>query len=220
MSDFAELLQELQGEQEAMAKALPADDGDGDEKIAAAAAEGGSQGVGEPDGDEEKDPKVGDADGDEKPMAKSFKVTLEDGTEAEAVDAGALVKSLQDQVGALSGQLSKTEESLAKSLGTTLELVKGQQTLIKSLTDRVNKLSSTGAGRKSTVVVHEKPAGEPAGALAKSQAAAASPAEFLLKSNAAFEAGKLTGLELTTIDVSLRGGQAIPTELIQKVIGA
>ncbi len=222
MSIFAELLHELQSQQEeALAKALPADDGDGDEKIADAAAEGGSQD--EPDGDEGKSPKEGDGDGDEgkKPFAKSFAVTLADGTEAEAVDAGELIKSLQDDVAAIKAESKGQVEDLTKALGQTLELVKGQASLIKSLNDRVGKLSSEGRGRKTAVSVHEKPVDANSGSLAKSHASEdASPENFMAKSNAAFDAGKLTGLELSTIDVALRNGQALPPELIRKVVGA
>ena len=94
MSKFDELL----GELETLAKAQPAEEGD--EKIVAAAAEGGGQGSGEPDGDEGAGDGMGDGDGDEgkPPMAKSFRVKLEDGTEVDAQDGTELVKALQDRI--------------------------------------------------------------------------------------------------------------------------
>ena len=96
MSQFNELLAEL----ETLAKAQPAD---GDQKIAAAAAEGGAGAPDDEDDEGEADPAAGNGepDGDEgKPMAKSFRVTMPDGTEQEAVDGTALVKSLGDRLDA------------------------------------------------------------------------------------------------------------------------
>lgn len=217
MSKFQELLTELEGEHAALAKSFPADDGEGEKKIAAAAADGGSQGDGDPDDDADKvDGDAGEA-GDE-PMTKSFKVTLADGSETDAVDATDLLKSLQEQVGSLTKQAAEVEP-LAKALEQTLGLVKGQAGLIKSLTERVEKLSGEGRGRKAVVSVHEKPASETT--LAKSeQGQGFSYADFLLKANAAFDAGKITGQELTSIDVYKRQGLAPRPELIEKVARA
>ena len=215
-SPYEDLLAELSAEQEALAKALPAEDGDGDEKIAAAAAEGGSQGAGEGEGEEGEKPE---GEGDEPAMAKSFKVTLADGSEAEAVDATELVKSLQEQVGALSGRVDQ-HDGLAKALGQTLELVKGQAGLIKSMQAQIAKLGGEGRGRKTLVTVHEKPAGEPATTMAKSNPDQPTAEQFMVKANAAFDAHKLTGLELTSIDVSLREGRSLNPELIKKVMDA
>lgn len=214
MSKFQELVGELEGEVNALAKALPADDGDGDEKIAAAAAEGGSQGGHvEPDGDEPKK----EGEGDDAPMAKSFEVTLADGSKASALDATDLIKSMQTEIQGLGAKLAE-QDTLAKSMESLVGLVKTQNTMIKSLSDRVQSLAGEGRGRKSIVTIQEKPA---AGTeLAKSEPTGVKPEEFMAKAMAAYDGGKLTGVQLTAIDVSLRNGAPIDPALIRTVIGA
>lgn len=216
MSAYAELLKELQGEHDALAKALPAE-GDGDDKIAAAAAEGGD-GKGEPDGDEGK-AGVSDGDADDKgkePMAKSMTVKLEDGSEAEAIDATDLIKSLSDEVKGLGGKLTETEGTLAKALSDTLELVKGQTQLIKSLTERVTALGSKGAGRKAVLTVHEP--------LAKSQTAQAEPEgvkpqELLVKALGAQKEGRLMAHQVSAIETYVNTGRPVPEHLVKAALG-
>lgn len=211
---FDNLLKELDvltAGSEALAKALPTDSED-DKKIQAAAEDGDGKG----DGDADDKGGAADGDADDKPMAKSFKVKLEDGTEVEAEDGTVLVKALGER-------LDATEGMLAKALGGAVALIKSQSAviekqgdLLKSLTEKVNKLSSEGRGRKTTVVLTEKQTDT---SLAKSHQDGITPQEFLLKANSAFDAKKLTGLELTTIDVSLRSGQPLDPTLISKVMG-
>lgn len=92
-----------------------------------------------------------------------------------------------------------------------------QGELIKSLTAKVEQVSTQGRGRKSLVSVAEKP---DAGTLTKSEQPGLSPDEFFAKANAAFDAGKITGKELTTIDVCRRGNYSIDPALISKVLSA
>jgi hypothetical protein len=135
MSKFDELL----GELETLAKAQPAEDGD--DKIVAAAAEGGGQVEGE-----EKDDGGEGAD----PMAKSFEVTLADGTKVQAQDGTALVKALQDR-------LETTETTMAKALETAIGLIKSQGEQLVALKGKVASLSSEGKGRKAVLTVTPKP---------------------------------------------------------------
>lgn len=198
MSQFNELLAQLtavQEEQSTLAKALPAEGGEDDKTIQAAAAEGAK---GNPEDDE---PEL-DADGKPvaKPMAKSMTV---DGEQVDIVDAGELIKSLQD----LTVRTTETESVLAKGLTAVLGMVKGQTDLIKSMQSDIATLRGQGSGRKTVLTVMEKPVvGDP---LAKSQAAsepAVTRDSIMAKANTAFDARKITGLELTSIDVSLRQG--------------
>lgn len=217
MNKFDELVAEItamQGSTDALAKALPADDGEGDEKIVAAAgAEGGEgQGASEP-ADEKKD---GEGEGDA-PMTKSFKVTLADGSEAEAVDATELVKSLQAEVGALTGKLTANETTVAKALEMTLGVVKSQGLLLKAQGERLDKLAGEGRGRKSAVVIHDKPAAGTEAAPAEKPGM--KPEEFMAKAMTAYEGGKITGVQVGAIDVCLRTGQPIDPSLIQKIVG-
>ena len=209
MSQFDELLAQLNAEQEeqsTLAKALPAEDGEDDEAIQAASAEGDT------DADDENPEDHEEPDGDEgkgKPMAKSMTV---DGEEFEVVDADQLIKSLHD----LTERVGTNETVLAKALESTLGTIKAQGEMIKSLNARVEKLAGQGRGRKTVLAVHEKPAvDEP---LTKSQPQGLTSGELMAKATAAFSAGKLSGLELTTIDVSLRTNQQIDQGLLAKAL--
>lgn len=210
MSQFDKLMQELNGlqaDQELMTKALPADDGEDEEKIQAAAAEGGSDHQ-EPDGDEDGEGE-GDGDADNKPMAKSFKFTLEDGTEVEAEDGTELVKSLQARV-------ETTEQTMAKALEQTLNLVKGQSELIKSMQDQIKKLSGEGRGRKTVVSVVEKPV---VGTMVKSmQPEGVSPDEFFAKALTAQREGRISGSDIALAETMLNRGQQIPPAILQRVM--
>lgn len=211
MSQFEKLLGEiasLGAEQEAMTKALPADDGKDEEKIQAAAAEGGS------DGDADDNGGAGDGDADDmgadgKPMAKSFKLTLEDGTEIEAQDGAEMVKALSDR-------LEASEATMAKALGSAVDLIKGQAAMIKSLSEKVTKLSGEGRGRKTVVSVVEKP--EPgASTMAKSEPAGMSHDQFFAKALKAQQEGRLSGTDIAVAEACLNRGQEIPASIIQRV---
>ncbi len=215
MSQFQKLMEELntlQSDQEAMTKALPADDGKDEDKIQAAAAEGGSD-HSEPDGDEGMGGE-GDGDGDEgKPMAKSFKFTLEDGTEVEAEDGTELVKSLITR-------MDTNESTMAKALETTVGLIKAQGDMIKSLTDQVKKLSGEGRGRKAVVSVVEKPgATAHTDTMAKShQPEGMNADEFFAKALTAQKEGRISGTEIALAETMLNRGQAIPPSIVQRVM--
>lgn len=199
---FAALL----GELDTMTKALPAAEVADDKKIEAAAGA---------DGDDK--PKL-DADGKPivaaEPMTKSLQVTLADGTVIEAEDGTELVKSLFARV-------DSNEDMVVKALGGTLNLVKAQAdqlkettALVKSLQADVARLGNQGAGRKTLVNVHEQVT-----QLAKAHAPQGpTPQEFMAKAHSAFEAKKITGIELTTCDVAVRTQQQIEPGLIAKVL--
>lgn len=204
---FDNLLNELTAltaDSEALAKALPTD-GEDDAKIQTAA------------GDEVKG-KNGegkcDTEDDEPPMAKSFKVKLEDGTEVEATDGAELIKSLTARLDASEGEMAKAFGGAVALIKSQSAVLKQQGELLKSLSEQVKKLGGEGRGRKAVVTVSEKQT-EP---LAKSESGMTAQ-QFLLKANSAFDGGKLSGMELTTIDVALRSGQPVDPALIQKVVG-
>lgn len=201
---FEQLLSSLNtelDEQTQLAKSLPAKDGEDDEAIQAAAAEG--------DDADDKNPEDNEPDEGDKPIAKSV-TAMVDGEEVEAIDATDLLKSLQDRV-------DEHDDVLAKALTTTLATVKAQGEMIKSLNAEMKKLAGKGAGRKTVLTVVEKPAaGEQD--MTKSQQDGMTTGEFMAKANAAFAAGKLTGIELTTADVAIRQGAQIPAGIIAKAL--
>jgi hypothetical protein len=166
------------------------------------------------EGEEDDDKNKVAAEGDES-MAKSFQVTLADGSVVEAQDGTELVKSLFERV-------DNQESMMVQALGGTLDLVKSmgaqltaQSELIKSLQDTVGRLSNQGAGRKTLVNVHEQVT-----TMTKSLQQPQGPTkeEIMAKSNAAFAAGKISGHELTTIDVAMRAGVPIDQALAAKVM--
>ena len=202
MSQFDELLAQLnavQEEQSTLAKAMPEADGE-DDKAIQTAAEDGAEDNGNPE----------DEDNGEEPMTKSIMI---DGEAHDVVDAEVLIKSIHDQ----GERLGQAEEVLAKGLTAALGMIKGQGELIKSMQGQIAKLSKQGTGRKTVLSVHEKPvvSGEP---LAKSQQEGLTPAELMAKANAAYDAKKISGQELTAIDVALRQGIAPETGLLAKCL--
>lgn len=210
MSDFEKLmgeLSQLSTEQGELAKALPADDGKDEAKIQAAAEEGGL-------GDGDADDKGGSPDGDADdkggaPMAKSFKLTLDDGTELEAQDGTELVKALSDR-------LDENDAKMTKALGSAVALIKGQGEMIKSLVDQVKKLSGEGRGRKTVVSVVEKPEST----MAKShQPEGLSPDQFFAKALAAQREGRISGTDIAVAETYLNRGQEIPAAIVQRVMG-
>ena len=209
MSAFEKLMGELSqlgADQETMAKALPADDGKDEEKIQAAAEDGGLG-----DGDADDNGGAPDGDEDDKPMAKSFKFQLEDGTEVEAQDGTELVKSLQDRIEA-------NEGNMFKALGTAVDLIKGQGEMIKSLSERVSKLSGEGRGRKTVVSVVEKPAGT-AETMAKSmQPEGMSDEAFFAKALVAQREGRITGTDIAFAEALRNKGQPLPPALVARVV--
>lgn len=207
---YEALLEELETLQKSM------DQGDSDdEKIAAAAAAGDEDEDDEhdePDGDEGMGGE-GDGDGDEGPMAKSFSFQLDTGEVVEAVDGTELVKSLQNEVALLKSERETAASQSEKVFQAVLGQLKSQGQLIKSLSAQVEKLSSEGRGRKSIAA--------PNAAMAKSMGADAgglTPDRLLAKANAAFDAGRISGKELTVIDVSLRHGAALDDGLMARVL--
>lgn len=200
MSDFEKLLGELaqvEQEQELLSKSMSADagDDDGDNKIESAASEDDS------DSD--------DSDTEEAPMKKSLSV---DGEDVELVDASELIKSLSN----LETRVGEHESLLAKALSSTLNTVKTQGEMIKSLTDKVEAMSNLGRGRKTVLSIVEKP--NPSSAMAKShQQAAPSGEELMAKCLAAHKDGKITAIDVGRAEISLQSGANVPADIINKL---
>lgn len=193
--------QALLGELDTLNKAIPAAEVADDKKIQTAAADG--------DADDKK------KEGDDKPMTKSLQVTLADGTILEAEDGTELVKSLFARV-------DSNEDMIVKALGGTLNLIKAHSDqlkatneLVKSLQADVAKLANQPAGRKTLVNVHEQVT---AMTKANPEPAVQTVADFMVKANSAFTAGKITGIELTSADVAIRNGFAPDESVVAKVL--
>lgn len=222
MSAFEKLLGELsaaQTETEDLAKSLTANgEGEGAGEAGAGAAgggEGGEGGAGAAGGEAGAGAGEGGAGGEG--LAKSFKVKTADGQELDAIDGTEMLKALEQRV-------ATGEESLGKALGGLINLVKGQGALIKSLSEQVKALGAQGRGRKTILSITEKaPLAKSHGAGGEGGAGAGegpTVEEFLMKSEAAWKSGALTGKEFNTIDVACRMGAEIEPGLIKKVMAA
>ena len=197
-SSFDELLKSL-GEvvdsADNLVKALPEADGD-DAAVVAAAQDAGvntdAAAAGDGDEDEDEDENV---DGED------------------LVDATDLLKSLM-------ARQDTTEGALAKALHGLTGAMSKQNDLIKSLQSEVATLRNQGRGRKTMLNVADR---QPIGELAKSAAAEdgkITPADLLAKSQAAFAAGKISGVEANTVDVCLRNSWPIDASILTKVAQA
>lgn len=212
---FSALLEDL----ELLTKSAPADGGDGDDAAIADAAEDGAEAGEEADageGGEAPDAGAGEEEG----FGKSFTFKTDDGEEVDAVDATDLLKSLVEQVGSLTGRLNESEGDMVKALGTAVDLIKSQGQAITTLQGQVKELASAGRGRRTVVSITEKLDQQQ---LAKSQPAAQpeglSRDQFLSKASAAFDEGKITGLELTMAETALNKSMTVDPKIVGKVLG-
>ena len=187
---FAELLKSLDDMDEKADKLAAPDD-----KVVKLAAEEGEEG-------EEDD----DGEGEGTPFGKSL------GTNAagdDLVDATDLVKSLMDR-------LETTDDTLAKAMGSIVGVIGKQTNLIKSLQADMKVLANQGRGRKAMLSVLDKP--DLAQTLVKSEDASAfTPADLMLKCNAAYAAGQITGVQLSKVDVCLRNSWPVDADVLIKV---
>lgn len=227
MSQFDKLLADLgsaQAETDVLAKSLQAG---GDAGSGAGGGEGGEGGKGEGAGAGEGGEGAGGegggeggegGEGGQTTIVKSFKVTLPDGREVDAEDGTEMVKALMSR-------LDTNDDVLSKAFGQTLAIIGAQGKMIKALGEQVKALSGQGRGRKTMIAIHEKN-GAATDVLAKGGQGGGSgddgitADQFMLKANHAFDQKKLSGVELTTIDVCLRSGETVPAPLISKVLSA
>ena len=218
-SNFATLLDEMAQQEQIMAKAMKGDDDD--DKDIAALADNDADDDGVPDAkddetfdddapEEEAPPKKGKG----KPLTKSVNITLADGSEVEAFDGTVLVKSMQAEVAALqqgSNEVMGTAVNLLKSFGAAL---REQRQEITALKKSLHTLSASGTGRRSATQVTITDRGaEPTGAPNPEDI----KASVMAKAINAFDAHKINGLELTTIEVALRKGQIPDQSILAKI---
>ena len=157
-----------------LAKSLSAPASGDDKKIAAAAADGEAAGGAKgPEDDDDGDDEANEGDDEEgtkaraRPMVKSFKLQLEDGSEMEAFDGTEMVKALTERIDAdnekflksfgsaleLVTQLTKALTETRGDLASTKEDVKSQKETIETLQKSLKSLGAQGRGRMSTVSV-------------------------------------------------------------------
>jgi hypothetical protein len=229
-----------------LAKAQPATETtvEGSKKIQAAAADPENN-----DDQTNADNNGGDAlaadgidpSGKGKPLNKSFLLTMADGSEMEAFDGTEMLKSLTARLEASEGELAAeiqrgqvTEDKVLKSLQAAVGLIaaqtetlKTQETMIKSLNERVGVLSGMGRGVRSVRAATELSGVQLNTSLNTSlnksltggQGDAMSNQQILAKSLGAMKAGRITGLDATRIETSINLGIPLSAELLSAISG-
>jgi hypothetical protein len=211
MSEFSELLDELnalESSGESLRKSLSGDD---DDRIKNLDKHG--------EDDDEDDYDYDDDDGDDdEVLGKSFGVTLEDGSEVEAYDGTALLKSMAAKLDVH----DRNSQQVAEAMGAISSLIKSQQDSMGALTKRVvtltkalNTMANKGAGRRSTINVHEKLSALDGSAVNESLDAGS----LMTKANSAFDQGKITGSDLNTLSVQVRRGEQPDARIVGIVTG-
>ncbi len=207
-SEFEKLAAEL----ELLAKAQPATQED---KVLAAAKEAGvdTDQVGEKPEDEDDEEPLDDLEdeGDEV-LGKSYSATDAAGQTVKAYDATELIKSMYERIAGVESTLQADNANLSKSLNAMVDMFKSQDDQIESLKKTIVNLSKQGAGRRAMLTVNEKPEAS----MVKS-APAMNTETFMMKANAAFNSGRISGKDLTVCDVSLRHGEAIDAGLLNRI---
>lgn len=204
-NDFEALLAELAPLHKAMTT-------DGDAKIEAAAKEAGADTTAA----EVVPPADTTDEGEGEGLGKSFAVTLEDGTVQDAFDATDLVKSLNTRLDAAETaaeqhgtDLTTAREDLAKSLTisrTLFEMVKSQDTLIKSLQTDMARIGGQGKGRVAAVTIAER---NPAPAVVQKP----NGEQLMAKAMTLVGAGGLSSSDIATVEMSLQRGMPLPAHI-------
>ncbi|MBN3839290.1 hypothetical protein G3N61_07780 [Burkholderia sp. Ac-20349] len=123
-----------------------------------------------------------------------------------------------EQVGALRGNvdgLNTEREEMTKALTTACEVIEKQDSLLKSLSQKVDALSKQGRGRSSVLTVTEKPA---ATQLTKSEPAGVTGEDFMAKAMQAFDAGKIVGRDVAIAEHAIAAGKEVPADIRTKVL--
>ena len=219
-----ETLQNLDAEQgEVLAKSVqPAQD---DKKIQAAAAASGAnngdgngagpgEGEGEGEDDADKKKKEGEGEGEgESTLTKS----LTGANGEELIDATEVLESLQKSMAENNEMLGTAFPTMIGMMKRMGETIAAQGEMIKSLQAGQG---SAPAGRKSQVVLLAKSAAGTQAAAAEEQDPQLTADDLMIKSNAAYSAGKISGVELGMIDLALRSRQLPDQDLLARVMGA
>jgi hypothetical protein len=192
------------------------DDPKDDERIAAAADEGGAgdeagEGLRDrEDEDEEEDEEEDDV------LGKSLRFTLKGGEEVEAFDGTQVVKSLMTRVERQEDSLSKSLDRMGGLLKKAVDTVGRQEKMLKSMGERLDKVSNEGRGRRTVVSIHDKPSTNGEGDAGNTT----SPDEFLAKSIRLEEAGKVPAGMSARAEAYINSGVAPPEEVVRAVAEA
>lgn len=167
------------------------------------------------------------------PMAKSFSLETKDGKQIEVIDASDLIKSLGDRLDGSVEQILATLQGAAdviKGQGTMLKSMSDklaatetalaeQATLVKSLQTNVTELGNAPAGRRAVLTVAERQSGTATDIMAKSGLPEGiSPDAFFTKAFAKQAEGKITGIDISLAESCLNRGGPIPESIVNRVM--
>ena len=232
-TQWDELLEELNAQQETLNKSLNADQ-EGAEKDDQENEDldGDGNGEGSDGNEDDEDAQIaalanGDADDDgvnddedeDELLGKSLSVTTDDGKQMEAYDATELVKSLMagqkeigQQVRVISGQTGMLIKALAETVKAKDEEVKALRGDVSMLQKAVINLAGKGRGRRTLLTIHDR-------ADASQDGQQPTSGELLQKANSAAEAGRISWREYAGVETSLRMQQPIDESLLAKIAG-
>lgn len=224
---FKNLLETLQtldaSQKETLAKSIPA--AQDDKNIQAAAGEspannGEGAGAGSGENTEENKDENGEnkGQGENADLTKSLPA-VEGANGEQMIDATEVLETLQKSVNSTNEALNTGFPLMMQMMERMGNTIAAQGELIKSLQQNQINAGAQGAGRKSQVVVMAK-------SMAGTQATTEQPedtqitgADLMIKSNVAYNEGKITGVQLNMIDCALRNGYQPDPAILAKVLG-
>ena len=224
---FKNLLETLQtldaSQKETLAKSIPA--AQDDKNIQAAAGEspannGEGAGAGSGENTEENKDENGEnkGQGENADLTKSLPA-VEGANGEQMIDATEVLETLQKSVNSTNEALNTGFPLMMQMMERMGNTIAAQSELIKSLQQNQINAGAQGAGRKSQVVVMAK-------SMAGTQATTEQPedtqitgADLMIKSNVAYNEGKITGVQLNMIDCALRNGYQPDPAILAKVLG-
>lgn len=224
---FKNLLETLQTldatQKETLAKSIPA--AQDDKNIQAAAGESpanNGEGAGAGSGENTEENK--DENGENKGQGENTELTkslpaVEGANGEQMIDATEVLETLQKSVNSTNEALNTGFPLMMQMMERMGNTIAAQGELIKSLQQNQINAGAQGAGRKSQVVVMAK-------SMAGTQATTEQPedtqitgADLMIKSNVAYNEGKITGVQLNMIDCALRNGYQPDPAILAKVLG-
>ncbi|WCD43987.1 hypothetical protein ECML606-1_000036 [Escherichia phage ECML-606-1] len=224
---FKNLLETLQtldaSQKETLAKSIPA--AQDDKNIQAAAGESpanNGEGAGAGSGENTEENK--DENGETKGQGENTELTkslpaVEGANGEQMIDATEVLETLQKSVNSTNEALNTGFPLMMQMMERMGNTIAAQGELIKSLQQNQINAGAQGAGRKSQVVVMAK-------SMAGTQATTEQPedtqitgADLMIKSNVAYNEGKITGVQLNMIDCALRNGYQPDPAILAKVLG-
>lgn len=177
-----------------------------------------NKGKGEGQGKENDNPEF---------MGKSFVFVDENNVEQKGFDVTEFMKALPARLATLESNDTSKLDQVIEAMGTMIEIIGQRDDMIKSLQTQVTQLSSLPGGRKSVLTIADR--GNSINDMQKSlnnlngggsnafQEGQLTTEQIMLKAQSAFEAGKITGMDLAVLEETTNSGAAIPAGLMKSL---